>query len=219
MIPFSREAFLEVFRSYNDATWPAVLVLTALALVTVVAALRDARRASLLAGGTLALLWAWMAIAYHWVQFVRVTPAAWLFGAMFGCEALLLAHAVVRDRLRFGARPGASRTIGLVIIAYALLVYPALAIGTDHAYPRAPSFGLPCPTTIFTFGVLLLTHDRVPRQVLVLPTLWAAVASMAPLKFGIWEDVGLPIAACVTIVVLQLRDRPSTRQARKRSTS
>jgi hypothetical protein len=212
MIPFSREAFLEVFRAYNHAAWPAEIVLTALALFATVAALREGRRASLVAGGTLVVLWAWMAVAYHWIHFVRVTPAAWLFGAMFIGESLLLGEAVVRDRLRFGARPGASRVIGLAIIAYALLVYPALGIGTDHAYPRAPSFGLPCPTTIFTFGMLLLTRDRVPRRLLVLPSLWAVIAAMAPMKFGIWEDVGLPIAAIVAVLVLELRNHRARRR-------
>lgn len=209
MIPFSREAFIEAFRAYNSAAWPAEIVLVALAIAAVLGALRGTRRSSVFAGGVLVALWAWMAVAYHWIYFVRVTPAAWLFGALFVGQALLLARAVIRGQLRFGARRDRAKVLGLALIVYALLVYPLLGMWSDHAYPRSPSFGLPCPTTIFTLGMLLLTARPVPWSLVVIPVAWTAIAAMAPLKFGIWEDLGLVIAAIVVPIALVLRDRPS----------
>jgi Family of unknown function (DUF6064) len=205
VLPFSRDAFLEVFRTYNEASWPAEIVLVMLALGAAVGALRGTRRSSSFAGGVVVALWLWMAVAYHWMHFARVTPAAWLFGVIFVGEAVLLGRALLDGRLRFGARRGPAKVLGLVILVYAMLIYPLLGTVSDHPYPRSPSFGLPCPTTIFTFGMLLLTARTVPRSLLVIPVAWAAVASTAPLLFGIWEDLGLAVAAIVVPTVLVVR--------------
>jgi hypothetical protein len=44
-----------------------------------------------------------------------------------------------------------------------MVVYPLLGIRFGHSYPRAPLFGVaPCPTTIFTFGLLLWATRSVP---------------------------------------------------------
>jgi hypothetical protein len=73
----------------------------------------------------------------------------------------------------------------------------------------APMFGLvPCPTTIFTFGMLLLAA-RPKRLLLWLPLVWSVIGFFAAVKFGIREDVGLLIAGIVTAVIL-LRTRPAT---------
>ncbi|HSB34572.1 MAG TPA: DUF6064 family protein, partial [Nitrospirota bacterium] len=49
----------------------------------------------------------------------------------------------------------------------------------------------PCPTTIFTIGVLLFAAAPVPRSVFIIPVLWAAVASAAAFQFGVLQDLGL----------------------------
>lgn len=206
MIPWSRESFLEVFRSYNEAVWPAEIVLVALAVGAVSGALRGTRRSSALAGLVLTVLWLWMAIAYHWIHFARVTSVALLFGLAFVAQGVLLGRALLRGRLRFGPPRGPAKVLGLATIAYAMIVYPLLGSLSDHAYPLSPSFGLPCPTTIFTLGMLLLTSQPMPKSLLVIPVGWAAVATAAPIAFGIWEDVGLVIAAIVVPIVLVVRD-------------
>jgi hypothetical protein len=206
MIPFTRESFLEVFQAYNEAVWPAEIVLVALAVAAVASALRGTSRSSAIAGAVLVALWFWMAIVYHWTFFARLTAAALLFGLVFVGQAALLGRALLDGRLRFGARRGPAKVIGLATIVYALLVYPLIAALSDHSYPRSPSFGLPCPTTIFTFGMLLLAARPVPKSLLFIPVAWAAVGSAAALQLGIWEDLGLPIAAIV-VVIARMRER------------
>jgi uncharacterized protein DUF6064 len=50
-------------------------------------------------------------------------------------------------------------------------------MATGHRYPEMPMFGVtPCPVTIFTFGLLLLTVRPVPRSLFVIPFVWSAVA-------------------------------------------
>ncbi len=97
-------------------------------------------------------------------------------------------------------------------VAYHVLVYPLLGMALGHTYPRAPLFGLvPCPTTIFTFGMLLLAA-RPKRLLLWLPLVWSAIGFFAAVKFGIREDIGLLLAGIITAVVI-LRAKPATDEA------
>jgi hypothetical protein len=102
------------------------------------------------------------------------------------------------------------------MIAYALIVYPLIGMSLGHAYPYLPTFGVPCPTSIFTFGVLLWTTGRVPRHVLVIPVLWSLVAVGAAVSWGVLEDIAMPIAAFTASAMLLLRDRRPARPTRPR---
>jgi hypothetical protein len=78
-----------------------------------------------------------------------------------------------------------------------------------HVYPKSPTFGLPCPTTIFTFGLLLWTKTKFPKAVLVIPFLWSLIGFSAALTMGIHEDIGLLVAGVLGTVLLLLRERKS----------
>lgn len=207
MVPFTREDFLRVFETYNTAVWPAQLVLYVLAFVALVWALGDrpgARRGVL---AILAGLWLWMGVVYQWMFFAPINPAAWAFGGMFVLQAVLFGADAIRRQPNVRRPPGWSRTLGVAIIGYALVLYALLGQASDHAYPRSPTFGLPCPTTIFTFGVLLAMPGRPSPWLFVIPTLWAFVGSSAPFTFGIWEDLALPLVALVSVGALVARLR------------
>jgi uncharacterized protein DUF6064 len=64
-----------------------------------------------------------------------------------------------------------------------------------------PTFGLPCPTTIFTLGLFLWCRRPTPWLLLVVPALWAAIAISAAVSFHVFEDYALPVAAVVLIAV------------------
>ena len=207
MLPFSRDAFFEVFRSYNEEVWPMQLGLFAAAVAATALAIRGTELASRLTLALLAALWLWMAITYHWLFFTRINPAAWIFGALFACQAWLLGRAAVRGAVSFGGPRGPSAWLGGAAVGYALIVYPVLGQLGDHPYPRSPSFGMPCPTTIFTLGLLLLTRGRVPWWLVVIPVVWAAIGTSAAVTLGVREDLGLAAAALALVVVLALRGR------------
>ncbi len=60
---------------------------------------------------------------------------------------------------RFRADPFGWTGSGFAIFAMAL--YPLIGWLAGHDWPSAPMFGVaPCPTTIFTMGLLLLTEGR-----------------------------------------------------------
>lgn len=93
---------------------------------------------------------------------------AYLFGALFLFQGGLLAYAAVqREQLRFGFQPGLAAWVGAAFLVYAAILYPLIGMATGQAYPEMPMFGgTPCPVTIFTFGMLLLTTQRLPRWLL-----------------------------------------------------
>lgn len=206
MPPFSRDDFFGVFVRYNESMWPLPLLLVAIGLAIAVVASSAPRRSRRLMA-TLAALWAYMAIAYHLAFLTSLTPAALLFAALFLAEAALLAwHGLHTRRLHLAVPlDRTSRLVGAALVAYALVGYPAVAELAGHRYPAMPTFGLPCPTTIFTFGVLAWCVRPVPRSVLVVPLVWTLVAMSAAIAFAIVEDFALPIAAVATLIVLRRR--------------
>ena len=90
------------------------------------------------------------------------------------------------------------------------MIYPLIGQYSGHAYPYAPTFGLPCPTTIFTLGVLLLLPYRLPWYIAIIPILWSVIGFSAAFMLGVVEDTAL-ILAGILFVVLNSR-KPSGAQ-------
>jgi hypothetical protein len=102
------------------------------------------------------------------------------------------------------------------MIVYAMIVYPVLGALLGHGYPRSPSFGVaPCPTTIFTFGLLLLTNAKVPKSLVVIPFLWSLLGISASYQLGIREDIGLLVAGVLSVGLLFWRDRTALHIGRR----
>lgn len=198
-LPFTLDEFLTVMREYNLGVWPLQVLLLALGLTAVGLAFRGGARAGRAAGGLLALLWLWMGIGYHLTRFVAINGAALLFGVAFVVQAALLAWASGTGRLVFAPHSG-RRWPGILLIVYAFLAYPALSLLFGHRYPAMPTFGLPCPTTIATLGLLLWARPPIPLGLYAVPLLWTVIATSAALELGMLEDLGLTGAAAVVIV-------------------
>ena len=194
-LPFDRSQFFDVMAAYNEAVWPVQVGLTAAAVGVAWLALRRTPNAGRWASAFLAVLWAWSALAYHWAFFTRINPAAWVFGGVFLAGALVFAWSgVLRHGIRFDPHPGAAGVVGGGLIVFALAVYPAVGRLAGHDYPAAPTFGLPCPTTLFTVGTLMLTTSGTPRLAYVAPVLWAVIGASAALLFGVYQDLALLVA-------------------------
>ena len=210
-LPFTPEQFFQVFALYNRGVWPMQFVLNAFALACIALLFHSSATASRGISLMLSLLWVWVAIAYHFAFFSRINPAAWLFGALFLAGGLVFAWlGVVQARLQFRPPAGGRGVLGSALLLYALLVYPLLGYMFGHRYPQAPTFGLPCPTTIFTIGLLLLAVRPLPRLAFLMPVLWAAVGSFAPFQLGALEDLGLLAAGVLAVPAGLLARRPAS---------
>ena len=93
---------------------------------------------------------------------------------------------------------------------FALVVYPAWSAWAGHRYPAMPTFGLPCPTTLFTIGTLAFLVAPYPRSPFVVPVLWCLVGVQAAFLLGVPQDLGLMVAAVAGIVLMA---RPRQRMA------
>lgn len=204
--PFTEQQFFEVFAQYNAAVWPWQLVLTAAAAGVAIFAWRRPQLVARVVPFFLAMLWVWSGVAYHFAHLSRVNPAAWLFGGLFVLQGMLWIWATRYRRLAFATDRSAAWTVGAVGIAYALVIYPLLGTLLGHGYPSSPTFGAPCPSTIFTFGILLWTAGTVPVRLLIIPTMWAVLAAPAAIGWGVLEDVAMPVTAVMTVVILAIRN-------------
>jgi hypothetical protein len=208
MAPFTARQFFGVFAAYNTAVWPMQWLLIALAAAAIVVSLTKIRRRSLFVTGILAALWLWMGLVYHLAFFRIINPAAAVFGVAFALEAaLLLWRGLGPGSPEFGVANDGYAWTGAALILYALVAYPLLGVLLGHHYPATPTFGAPCPTTIFTFGVLLWCQRRVPAWLLIIPGLWALIGLSAAISLGVPEDVGLFVAGAVAIPMLVRRGR------------
>jgi Family of unknown function (DUF6064) len=200
-LPFSAVQFFEVFARYHAAVWPMPVLLNAVALLVVFSSWRGSPATGRAVLIVLAALWAWTAVAYYFMFFSALTAAAWWFGAAFLVgSASFLGAALRKAVVRFELRNTLGGLAGAALIAYALLFYPLIGHLSGHRFPAVPTFGLPCPTPIFTIGVLLLARTPLPGFVFVVPVLWSALGTVAALRLGVPQDLGLVAAALAAIV-------------------
>ncbi|MEA5480412.1 DUF6064 family protein [Pseudanabaena galeata UHCC 0370] len=132
-----------------------------------------------------------------------MNKAAYLFGALFIVQGVLfLILGIFQSTLSFRYHFDKFGIMGMSLIWFALIIYPVLEYFLDHIYPSSPTFGLLCPTTIFTFGILLMNVKKCSLTILVFPFFWSVIGFMAAFQFGILEDMGLLVASLVTTSLL-----------------
>lgn len=214
-LPFTLEQFLGVFAAYNRAIAPIQLLAYGLGMAAVLLLFSRRAVAHRVITAILALLWLWTGIIYHGLHFSSVNPVAYLFGALFVVEGLLLLYlGVGRRALVFHLRRDAQGILALLLFAYAMVIYPVLNVWFGHAYPAMPVFGVtPCPTTIYTLGFLLVLERSGPGPrcaatgVLIIPLLWSMVGTSAAFALGMVEDSGLLVAGIIAAATVMLRRR------------
>ena len=95
-------------------------------------------------------------------------------------------------------------------MAYAAIAYPLIGVATGHRYPEMPMFGVtPCPVTIFTFGMLLLTMRPVPRWLLVIPFVWSLIGGSAAILLNVPQDWLLLVSGFIAVTI-DVFPRPTT---------
>lgn len=209
-LPFTAEQFLGAFRAYNTTLWPVQVFLLALAVLAVVLVMRPRSWSGVGVSAILTILWGWMGLAYHLVFFTSISPPAYAFAAVFVAGALILFwQGVVRRGLEFRWQAGTRGVTGLLLVVYALVVYPAWSQFAGQPYLETPTFGLPCPTTIFTMGLLACLVKPYPRSVFVVPVLWSLVGVQAAFLLAVPQDLGLAVVAVVGLVLMSRASSPA----------
>lgn len=202
-LPFSPEQFLEVFKKYNTTVFPAQIIFYTLAILIIPLSIKRNKYSGLIISAILSFFWLWMGVVYHLVFFSTINNAAYFFGALFILQGFVLIYTgVYKSALTFKLHGGIAGILSSLLILYALIIYPLLGYFSGHVYPFSPTFGLPCPTTIFTLGILLLIDRKNPAAIFVIPLIWSVIGFLAAVKLGIYEDIGLLIAGVISIILL-----------------
>jgi Family of unknown function (DUF6064) len=157
--------------------------------------------------------WLW---GYHGLWFSAINQAAYLFAALFilqGCS--LLYAGVYSGQIRFGLRADLATGVGAAFIAYAAILYLLIGVANGHHYPEMPMFGVtPCPVTIFTFGLVLLTVRPFPRWLLFVPFVWSLIGGSAAILLNVPQDWLLLVSGCIAVPLIVFRDRHAIKRVR-----
>jgi hypothetical protein len=210
-MPFTHTEFLDAFGAYNRALWPGALVLWIVSLLLVLDWLLRRRPNHRALTALLAVHWAWSAVAYHLAFFASINPAARLFAILFLAEAALLVwNGIVRSRLQY-TRGLSSRHVLAVAFSVYALIYPGLNVILGFEFPRVATFGVPCPSTLLTAGLLLAVYPPPPWSVLAIPILWTMIGGSAAFLLGIHADLALLVAGVSLLIdgFIGRRRRPS----------
>ena len=206
--PFTQEQFLTIFSQYNLAVFPLQIVFIILGIVALWFVVKKSPISDRIILLILIFFWFWMGIVYHILFFSSINPLAYAFGVLFIIEACLLVYlGIIKKQAGFSLTKDMYTLIGLIFIVYAMIIYPVIGTAAGHGYPRLPTFGLPCPTTIFTFGIFLLSDKKFPLPLLVIPLIWSMIGFFAALSLGITEDYMLLVAGVVGTVLIIMKNR------------
>ncbi len=206
--PFNLNQFLAVFKNYNETIFPLQIVFNLAAIFIIYFAFKPNHLSGRIISGVISFLWLWMGIVYHIIFFTSINKAAFLFGALFILQGILfLFFGVFNNRYSFEFNKDKFGIVGICLMLFALVIYPLLGYTLGHQYPSSPTFGLPCPTTIFTFGLLLINSKKVPNTIFIIPIIWSVIGSIAVFQFGMIEDIGLIIGCLIAYTLSQKRNK------------
>ncbi|MGZ8558856.1 MAG: DUF6064 family protein [Chitinophagaceae bacterium] len=207
-LPFTVEQFLEAFKNYNQSVYPMQIVFYLLGATVIFLSIKKVANADRIINVILSFFWLWMGIVYHLFYFAQINKAAYLFGGIFILQGLLFFYyGVLNNELSYKFRFDKWGWDGALLITYALIIYPFLGYVFGHSYPASPTLGLPCPTTIFTFGILMWFDKKIPLSILIVPSIWSIIGFLAALKLDVREDTGLLVAGILGIIMIALRNK------------
>jgi hypothetical protein len=201
------ERFLDYAGTYNQDLYPSQYLMLGLGFIAILMAFIPVERFSRYISFILCFFHGWIGIQFYLVYFREYMPAPNIFAILFMIQALLfLVEGTIRNRINFRFKADLYGLAGALLILYAVFGYQALEYLLGRGYPQILSFGMfPCPTVIFTLGILLWTGRKIPFYVLIIPLLNALSGFIPVFVIGITEDIGLIISGLLSMFMLDLK--------------
>lgn len=207
-IPFTTEQFFDIIEKYNSAIFPVQFILILLGILSVFVLHSKKKIKNRLIGGFLGILWIWTGIAYHLAFFTEINKAAYVFGGLFVLQGFLfLFETFSRKKLEFEFNGKIMDYIAYFFIIFGIVIYPILIYFLENSIEATITLGLPCPSTIMTFGFLMLTRPKFPKYLIIIPALWTIIGTSAAFNFGVYPDYLMPVSAIIAIIYLFVRKK------------
>jgi hypothetical protein len=206
-ISITLEQLLDTFEKFNLDIWPMQIIAYVLGIIAIFFIIWKTKYSYRILLGVITFMWLWAGIGFLLFYSGPTYKPAYILGALTVIQAVLFLIAVFKPLISFGFKLNIFSVTGLLFVAYAMIGYPVIGYLLGHGYPQWLPFGLvPCPVTVFTFGLLLMTDKKVPVLFLIIPLLLALSGAM-PVSIGIFEDIGLIIAGIMGTVMIIYRDK------------
>jgi hypothetical protein len=204
---FAPRTYYRLFELYNEGLWPLHVLAAGIGLAILALLLLRPGHAGRAVALLLAICWAWVAYAFLFSRYATINWAAAYFAVGFAVQAGLLLLAAASGRLAFSRPETATRTAGIFIFAFALLVQPVIGPLLGRDWSEIELFGLaPDPTVLATLGVLLAA-DKLRSELFAIPLLWCAISGLTLLAMEAPDALLMPLAGILVLVLASTRSR------------
>jgi hypothetical protein len=203
------ERFLNYASRYNQDLYPAQYLMLGLGLIAILMVFFRTERSSRFISAILAFFYGWIGLQFYMVYFKEFMPIPFVFAILFIVQALIfILEGTVRNRISFRFKADLYGLTGALLIFYSIFGYQALEYIIGRGYPEILAFGMfPCPTVIFSLGILLWTEKKFPPYILIFPIINALSGFIPAFMIGIIEDIGLIISGLIVLTLLSRRDK------------
>jgi hypothetical protein len=216
-VMFSASVYYRMVARYHQAVWPLQLATVAAGVWMLLTLRRPAGWAWRAALAVLAIVWVWVAWAFHLERYAEFNwPARWFAGAFAIQGVLLTGFAVLGTRdVRAGWAPaaGSRGVVAVALFGFALFAEPLVGLLAGRGVLQLELFGVTADPTAVATTALLLSRVRVPRVLFVIPLAWCVVSALTLWVLGSPEAVVLAGAAMLGFGGLVWRGKGMLRPA------
>jgi ABC-type antimicrobial peptide transport system permease subunit len=202
-LPFTTKQFFQVIEQYNHLIFPLQYLFTYIVLVLGIWIFMCKRTPNRLVGLITGFLWIWGGVVYQLTYFSTINKAAIGFAILFIIQGgLLIIETLIRSRFELIVTNKTIKMVAMFFFIFGIVIYPMLNYLQIQDWKNIIMVGLPCPTTILTFSIFMLTSQKFPKYLYVIPTIWAIIGTNAAFMFRIYPDIMLIVSAIFAIVFL-----------------
>jgi hypothetical protein len=206
MLTFSLEEFLVVLESYNLDIWPLQIVAYLLILLVLFISLKPTKYSVKIVSAILSFFWLCTGIVFCFIYWAPTHIFGYIFGICCTAQGLLFLYSIIKSDIAIDPQDKSYKLIGILFVLYAIIGYQVLGYYLGHIYPKFFAVGLvPCPTTIFTFGLFLMMNTKIPIKYVAIPFVISLGGFLAAYN-GIYEDIGLIILGVWGIILIIKRN-------------
>ena len=215
MFSFSIEDFMLVLELYNTTIWPMQIVAYLLVILVLFFSFKPSKYSQKIIMVILSFLWLFKGIVFSLVFWAPTHFFGYVFGICCIVQGLVFLIGLKGTDLSARVESRVYSITGIILVLYAAIGYQVFGYFLGHIYPKFFPVGLvPCPTTIFTFGIFLIIHKRISIKYYAIPLIVALGGFLAAYN-GIYEDIGLIIAGLLGTYLIIRRNKHLTAQEKQ----